>query len=348
MKTNRRDFFKLTAGAVAAAGGLAVSSNAEASTDANQDYAPGTMAKMYDSTLCIGCQTCVVACYTTNFLEREKNFHVPEAERNFIEREDLIPKLSKEDEFNPDHPWLKADYLDYRLRTVILAYQDEKEHTHFIKRNCMHCKKPGCVSACPVSALEKDPEDGIVTYKEERCIGCRYCQMACPFNVPAFEWHRAIPKISKCDMCRSTINKKDGGIGTTACVKVCPTGAVTYGKRSDLLEEAKRRIEESKSKGENKYYTDTVLVQASKDAGKEIKEAILGENIYGGTDELFLAGVDFKHLGFPTEKIAGSSYASKSEKIQHTIYYGMIAPVALFGTLATVIYRNKKKHHGED
>lgn len=346
MKTNRREFLKLTAGAVTAGSLAAIPVESEASEAA--DYAPGTMVKMYDSTLCIGCQSCVVACYETNFLNRAKNFRVPENERNFIEREDLIPKLSPEDEFSPDYPWLRTDYLDYRLRTVILGYQDEQEKTHFIKRNCMHCKKPGCVSACPVSALQKDPEDGIVTYDENRCIGCRYCQMACPFNVPAFEWHRAIPKISKCDMCRSTINKKDGGENTTACVKACPAAAVIYGKRSDLLQEAKRRINESKAKGDNRYYVDTVLTQASIDAGKEIKEEILGENIYGGTGELFLAGTDFKNLGFPTEKLAGYSYAEKSEKIQHTIYKGMIAPIALFSTLAFVIKKNSKNHHKED
>ena len=339
MKTNRRDFLKLSAGALLGAGAVSVLPS-EAEAAHKDEFAPGTMAKLYDSTKCIACQTCVVACHETNFLFREKNYKVPKEERNFIEREDVIPKFSEEDEFSTDKPWMNVVGLDYRYRTVIQKHVDDNEKVHFIKHNCMHCLKPGCVSACPVSALQKEPDTGIVTYDENRCIGCRYCQMACPFLVPAFEWHRAIPKISKCDMCRSTINKKDGGEGTTACVKVCPTGAVIYGKRSDLLAEAHRRIDESKAKGENKYYEDL-----------ERGESVLGEKIYGGTGELVLAGAGttFQKLGYPIERIGDNATAYKSEGIQHTIYKYGIAPVALYTALSIFVYRNTKKHHkGEE
>lgn len=348
MKTNRRDFFKLGAGALAAAGSLTmVPSKAEASEE--PDFSPDTMVKLYDSTLCIGCQSCVVECYQVNFARRPETFHVPAEERHFIEREDVIPKLTEEDKFNPEKPWLNVHHLDYKCRTVIQKYVDEKNNTHFIKKNCMHCKKPGCVSACPVSALQKDPVTGIVTYDENRCVGCRYCQMACPFNVPAFEWHRAISKIVKCDMCVSTINKPNGGEGTTACVKACPANAVIYGKRTELLQIAKDRIKASQEKGDGKYYVDTVLEKALDENGNPIKEAILGEHIYGGTGELVLAGTNFKNFGFATDKIPGYSYASKSEKIQHTIYKWGIAPIALFSALAIVVRRNSKNHHhGEE
>lgn len=349
MKTNRRDFLKLTAGAITA-GAVAAPGLASAGIAENEDFPEGTMVKMYDSTLCIGCQSCVVACYETNFINKPQTFNKPREDWHFINEEDVIPKLAKEDEFDPQRPWLYVKGLDYRFRTVIQKYSEKDdavvglnegdnfdEHPHFIKRNCMHCKKPGCVSACPVSALEKDPVDGIVTYDADRCIGCRYCQMACPFNIPTFEWHRAVPKISKCDMCRSTINGKENGENTTACVKVCPTHAVVYGKRSDLLAEAKRRIQESKDKGENKYYEDT-----------ERGESVLGEKIYGGTGELVLSAVDFKKLGYPTDKIGDQATAYRSENIQHTIYKYGIAPIGLFLALSFIVNRNKKKHHEEE
>lgn len=340
MKTNRRDFLKITAGAVTA-GAVVAPNVAVASIAENEDFPEGTMAKMYDSTLCIGCQSCVVACYETNFVNRPETYNVPKADRNFIEREDVIPKLSDADKFNPERPWLYVKGLDYRFRTVIQKYSDKGDeydpHPHFIKRNCMHCKKPGCVSACPVTALAKDPDDGVVTYDPNRCIGCRYCQMACPFNIPTFEWHRAIPKISKCDMCRSTINGKENGEHTTACVKVCPTNAVVYGKRSELLAEAKRRIKVSKEKGENKYYEDT-----------ERGESVLGEKIYGGTGELILAGTDFRNLGYPVDKIGDKATAYTSENIQHTIYKYGIAPIGLFIALTLIVKRNKNNHHKKE
>lgn len=326
MKTSRRDFLKIAAGATAAgAAGAGLVKAAEASVSSEEAFAPDVMAKFYDSSLCIGCQSCVYACYRTNFAERAEyvDRYLPPEEQNFIQREDLIPKVTPEDEPSPEYPWLKVVTTDYRLRTVIQKYEDENKKAHFIKHNCMHCKHPGCVSACPVTALTKNPKDGVVEYDSNKCIGCRYCQMACPFNIPKFEWHRAVPKIVKCDMCRSTLGKNN--LPGTACVNACPTGAVIYGKRSDNLAEAKRRI----AANPGKYYNDEVF----------------GEKIYGGTDELFLAEVDYNKLGFPTEKIGNEPYALKSEGLQHTIYKWGIAPVALYAALAVIGYKNAKKHH---
>lgn len=353
MKTNRRDFLKAAAGTVAAAGAITITpSIAIASEDENAPFAKDTMVKFYDSTVCVGCQACVVACYKTNFMEREKNLAKPLEELNFIERNDIIPVIADEDKVNSDKPWIVVNGLDYRLRTIIKKHVDDEGKSHFIKQNCMHCKKPGCVSACPVHALEKDKDDGVVTYDPNRCIGCRYCQMACPFNIPAFDWHRANAKITKCDMCRSTINPKSNdfdidadGNATykdnpnkgTACTKVCPTGAVLYGRREDLLKLAHDRIKQSKEKGENKYYEDTAR-----------GESVLGEKVYGGTGELVISAVDFRKLDFPVDKIGDRATAYKSENIQHTIYKYGIAPIALFGTLAFFVNRNNKNHHEEE
>lgn len=327
MKTTRRNFLKIAAGATAlGAADLTISKEANAIT-ADNVYGPDVMAKFYDSTLCIGCQSCVVACYRTNFAERAQyvDRYLPPEEQNFIEREDLIPKTAPEDEVTPERPWLRVVSNDYRLRTVIQQHVDENDKSHFIKHNCMHCKYPGCVSACPVKALTKHPVDGVVEYDANKCIGCRYCQMACPFNIPKFEWERAIPKIVKCDMCRSTLGANN--LPGTACVNACPADAVIYGKRSDHLAEAKRRI----AANPGKYYNDMVL----------------GENIYGGTGELFLAAVDYRKLGFPTDKIGDEAFALKSENLQHTIYKWGIAPVALYTALAVIGFRNSKKHHDD-
>lgn len=334
---SRRSFLKGAALGSAAALAAPAALHADSGIPEDGDFPESTMVKMYDASKCINCQSCVVACYQKNFVQREDRWIKPKAERNFIENEDVIPKLAPEDEFNENTPWLNVVGLDYRLRTVIQKYNDDKGKTHLIKKNCMHCKKPGCVSACPVSALQKDPEDGIVTYDPDRCVGCRYCQMACPFCVPTFEWHRAIPKITKCDMCRSTGNPKGGHNSATACTHACPAGAVVYGKRSDLLKIAKERIAKSKERGENIYYEDM-----------ERGESVFGEKIYGGTGELFLTTTDPRNLGYDVDKIGDRANAYKSEKIQHTIYNKLIAPITLFSVLTAAVYINKKKHHGDD
>lgn len=328
MNTTRRNFLKVAAGAAAigaTCGGAVVN---EAHAAHAPEFGPDTVTKLYDSTLCVGCQSCVSACYRVNFLERAEYVgrYNPEAEQNFIEREDLIPKLSDYDEFSPNRPWLNVVTLDYRVRTVIQKYVDDANDTHFIKRNCMHCLKPGCVSACPVTALTKNETTGVVEYDANKCIGCRYCQMACPFNVPKSEWHRAVPKIVKCDMCHDTYGKNN--IAGTACANTCPTGAVVYGKRSDLLAEAHKRVADNPGK----YHDDMVL----------------GEKIYGGTSELILAETDFVNLGIPTDKIADYSYAAKSEGLQHTIYKWGLAPIALYTALAIVVRRNSKNHHSDE
>lgn len=332
MKTTRRDFFKLAATTVGAVGVSGViSTNAEASSG-NRPFPAESVSMLYDSTKCVGCQACVSACYRVNFLDRSYYIDqvIPYKDQNFIMKEDLIPKLAPQDEFNPERPWLNVVTNDYRFRNVIQKYKDENGKDHFIKHQCMHCSHPGCVSACPVKALTKDPIDGVVSYDETKCIGCRYCQMACPFNIPKFEWDRAIPKITKCDMCKSTlwVDKIGNPEGTkkTACTDHCPAGAVIFGLRADLMADAKARIAASP----DKYYNNMVY----------------GEEVYGGTGVIYLsaANVSPDELGFPA-KLANYSYANTSETLQHTIYKWGIAPIALYTALAVIGYRNNKKHH---
>ena len=108
-----------------------------------------------------------------------------------------------------DGLWDAPEDLSGNTRTLIKLFKDTKGWS-YIKYSCMHCQKPSCVSVCPVSAMTKDPVTGIVDYSKDTCIGCRYCQVACPFNIPKFQWDRTVPQIVKCDLCRDT-NLKDEG-----------------------------------------------------------------------------------------------------------------------------------------
>ena len=144
-----------------------------------------------------------------------------------------------------------------------------------IKRQCMHCVDPACASVCPVAALKKTPE-GPVTYDESRCIGCRYCMVACPFSVPKYEWTRALPRIRKCIFCAQ---KRLARGEAPACTSVCPSKATVFGEREALIREARQRIRSQPGR-----YVDHIY---------GLKEA-------GGTSVLYLSAVPFETLGFPT------------------------------------------------
>lgn len=246
---------------------------------------------LYDATKCIGCKACMTACRQANGIEVDA-------------REGL---------------WDDPMGLSGNAKNVITAYQTENGIESFMKMQCMHCVDPGCVSVCMLGALQKG-EKGIVTYNEDSCVGCRYCQIACPFNVPAFEWSKANPKIVKCELCRTRV---DGGQnGVPACAEVCPREAVISGTYKELLETAHRRIAAEPDKYDPKVY---------------------GEHDGGGTQVLYMTSktVGFDKLGLPD--LGEKSLPSGPEAIQHAIYKGFIAPVALYGVLAGVIFRNRKK-----
>jgi formate dehydrogenase iron-sulfur subunit len=147
----------------------------------------------------------------------------------------------------------------------------EKRGEAFARRLCMHCESPTCVSVCPVGAFRKDPA-GPVVYDGSKCIGCRYCIMACPFDVPKYQWDRAIPLVQKCTMCAERV----GAGKPTACAEACPAGATLFGSRDQLLQEARGRLEA--------------------EPGKYVPK-IFGLEEVGGTSVLMLSGVPFAQLG---------------------------------------------------
>ena len=164
---------------------------------------------LYDATLCIGCKACVVACAEANDLPRDVSLdglhQAPEDLNAFTKN---IIKLYKPQENSPDS---------------------------FVKQQCMHCLDPACVAACPFKALWKNDGNGVVAWEPSRCIGCRYCEIACPYHVPKFEWDRINPKIVKCELCRPRLAKGY----EPACTSVCPTHAVIFGPTGESAEPGK-------------------------------------------------------------------------------------------------------------
>jgi len=255
---------------------------------------------LYDATKCIGCKACVVACTEANGLEPDT------ASTNGMYQEPIA--------------------LNEHTKNIIkLYYRDDaasggttRVEQSFMKQQCMHCVDPACVNACMLGALHK-AEFGIVAYDPDLCIGCRYCQVACPFNIPKYEWSRAIGRIVKCELCRHRLANNQ----IPACAEVCPRGAVIYGTRADLLEDAKRRIAANPTLYVNKVY---------------------GEHDAGGTQCLYLSHVEFEKLGLPD--IGDDSVPAPQRNLQHALYRHFAAPVALYGALAAVMFRNRRK--GED
>ena len=147
----------------------------------------------------------------------------------------------------------------------------EQHGDRFVRRMCMHCEDPACASACLVGALKKTPF-GPVTYDAAKCIGCRYCLVACPFSVPRYEWSKLVPLVKKCDMCAA----RQANGQPPACVEACPVQASIVGDRDEILEEAQRRI-----LGDSKYV-----------------KHIYGSDEAGGTSVFFISDVPFEKLGF--------------------------------------------------
>jgi formate dehydrogenase beta subunit len=249
---------------------------------------------LYDATLCIGCKTCTIACRDAN---------------------GLAPDTSG----SPSRLYNAPVDLSARAKTVIKLYSENGSQS-YVKTQCMHCIDPGCASACMLGALQKR-EFGIVSYDPDLCIGCRYCEVGCPFGVPKFEFASATPKIVKCELCKERLAKNQ----EPACTEVCPRKAVVFGRRTELLKEAKRRVAESPGRYVPKVY---------------------GETDGGGTQVLYLSHVPFEKLGFPALGDEPAPQLAKS--IQHTVYRGFVAPAALYAALGLVMLKNRRSAKTED
>jgi Fe-S-cluster-containing dehydrogenase component len=217
-KQSRRDFLKTVAAGAGVLAGSAVTASANEGLHVNNEE----LGMLYDATKCVGCKACMSACKRVN--------------------SDYGSLSYEKAQFDSDGLWDAPSDLSGSTRTLIKLFKESEHRWSYVKYSCMHCQKPSCVSVCPVSAMTKDKQTGIVDYNKNTCIGCRYCQVACPYTIPKFQWEKAIPQIVKCDLCKNT-NLREKGI--SACAETCPTGAIKFGKRKELLEEARKRLAQS-------------------------------------------------------------------------------------------------------
>jgi len=283
MDASRRTFLKTVAGVGATSALTVLPAMASAERRTAPDDAVGML---YDTTRCIGCKACVVACHEAN---------------------DLPP----DDRDNGLHDAPTA--LNDRTKNIIKLYTDGQRRS-YMKQQCMHCIDPACVGACMIGALQKR-EFGIVTWDAGRCVGCRYCQVACPFEVPKFQWESNAPKIVKCELCNHRLAE---GLDP-ACCEVCPREAVIYGPHVELLAEAKQRLADHPDRYVPKIY---------------------GERDGGGTQVLYLSHVPFEDLGLPD--LGDEAPGSLNRQVQHGIYKGFIAPAVLYVAMGGVILRNRR------
>ncbi len=273
MAISRRDFLKMAGVGVGALAAPAAAKEAEAAAPSADDSA----SMLYDASLCVGCRACQTACKRRSNLPHETD---------------------------PQNLYEMPRYLSADTWTIIQLYQGENEQS-FVKHQCMHCIDPACVSVCPVAALEKT-EAGPVVYHPERCIGCRYCMAACPFGIPKSQWDKPLPLIQKCDFCADRQAKGEA----PACGEACPTGALIFGKRKEMLSTAKGRLA-----------ADPSFVQH-----------VYGETEAAGTSMLYISKVAFDKLGFP--EVSDTNFP----KITWPYMLAVPGVVGVMVTLSTAIY----------
>lgn len=249
MKMNRRKFLKIAG----LAGGSALIVDPKKAFAKKENISPEFYGMLIDTTLCIGCRSCESACNEVNNLPKPKT------------------------PFDDYSVFEKQRTTDIDAYTVVNQYSNTKNPSAPIFRRiqCMHCNQPACASACLVKAMQKQKE-GPITYNSKKCMGCRYCMISCPFDVPKFEYDKAVPSIRKCIFCYGRL--KEGKI--PACAEACPTGATLFGKRKELLEIAKTRIYQNPDQYVHHIY---------------------GEDEVGGTGWLYLSSVPFEQIGLRTD-----------------------------------------------
>ncbi len=330
MAMNRRDFLKVAAG-----GGLLLASDIKPALATMPTQLPAeAVGMLYDATLCIGCKSCMVNCKTYN--------SVPGGAL-YLKGRDVPYESNNYEQGIWDAP------VDLSSRTVNIikvnksgtaVNKDSTENGYsFVKQHCLHCITPACVSVCPVAALRKDPVTGVVHYVEDRCIGCRYCLLACPFKVPRYEYEYASPQVRKCQLCNHRY--KEGKY--SACCEFCPTGASIFGKVVDLRKEAQKRLS-LKAGVDHDFPVQTVGSKFTmrRPVSKYINH-VYGMTEAGGTQYLMLAGVPFDWIGF-NKNIGDNNlpeltwaYISKIP----AVFVGVIAAGAL--TWAITSRKNKDK-----
>ena len=244
-----------------------------------------SQAILYDSTLCIGCRECEKACAA--------RWKLPYNDKIAAEERISAHKLT--------------------------AIQTHGEH--YSRRLCMHCNEPACASVCPVGALHKTAL-GPVVYDETKCIGCRYCMLACPFQVPTYEWSSRTPRVRKCDMC---YDRQKGRTSRRLAPRPVPTGATMCGERDALIAEAKRRVADKPDEYYNRIY---------------------GIDEVGGTSVLFLSAVPFEQTRSEDRASEGAAAALTWRAL--SLVPDVVSPAAvLLGGIWWITHRREEVAEAE-
>lgn len=295
MSISRRKFLGFLGAAGASA---ALAKNAQAGARHFEGH-PGAYGVLFDETRCIGCRRCEKACNTVNTIENGGLLEAKPAE-SF---EDLTVLEEK-----------RRTHAD--TYTVVNKYDVGRKNPVFRKQQCNHCQEPACASACFVKAFKKTPE-GAVVYDASLCVGCRYCMVACPFEVPAYQYDNALsPKVMKCTMCHPRI--KEGKL--PGCVEICPREALTFGTRDELIKIAQKRIFAAPER-----YVDHIY----------------GQHEMGGTNWLYISDAPFDQIGLREDLGTTSAPEYTAGALAAVPLVVGIWPVLLGGIYATAKRREK-------
>ena len=293
MSINRRDFLKSIGGVGSA---LLVGKGSAQASEGTKDFSDH-LGVLVDTTLCIGCRSCEEAC-------NKINTDLPRRLSDYYKDKSVLDKRRR---------------MDGTMYTVVNRYPlgEEVDDPTFAKFQCMHCLEPACMSACIVGAFSKEP-NGTVKYDPWKCIGCRYCIAACPFQVPGYEYDNAFtPQVRKCTFC---FTQRTAEGKPPACVQSCPMQVMTFGKRSDLIKMAHKRIDGNP----DRYHPH-----------------VYGEHEVGGTAWIYLSKVPFEEIDFPT--LGTKAIPQHTEPIQHAIFKHFIPPFALYGALGAIMWGTRPK-----
>ncbi len=250
-------------------------------------------AILVDVTKCKGCMACVKACTSS--------------------------KGGDETRVSPGTQGLSAD----QLSTVVSLGGDV-----YAKKGCMHCLEPNCAAACLVGAIEKTP-DGPVVYDADKCMGCRYCMLACPYHTPRYEWERTEPLMKKCDMCADRIEQGRA----PACVAACTHDAIEFGDRDALIEKAHSLVS---------------------DPSGDYVNHVWGETEWGGTSIIYISSVSLEALDWPSPVNTDPISALTDPLIHATPVVGLSVLLGSWGLGAIIARRNKlmnekrPQEHAED
>lgn len=269
---NRRNFFKVTGAA-----GAALASRDAKAQEIDPKEQEEFVGVLVDTTRCIGCRSCEMACGEAHGLT------IPD-----VENDGALETVRN----TSDKQWTVVNRFDTDVGDV------------YVKKQCMHCWQPACASACLTNAMLKT-ETGPVIWRSSKCMGCRFCMVSCPFDIPKFEYNTWNPKIQKCNMCFDRLEQGK----QPACVQACPTDALMFGTKRELMEIARVRIYNHPSKYVHQVY---------------------GEHVVGGTGWLYLSAAPFEQIGFRTD-LGTTPYPEYTKNFLYAV------PVVFFGVPAFLL-----------